>query len=79
MEVKEKIKRRMIEKMTELGAEKDYTEMSYDELYNEIMMNTGDIDTLMLIAESLRFNEILTDYQREKLLELIDKYATKVG
>jgi len=53
--------------------------MTYDELYNEIMMNSEDIDALMTIAESIRFNERLTDWQKEKLWELIDKMATKRG
>jgi len=58
---------------------KTYDEMSYDELYNEIMLNTEDIDTLMTIADLIRFNPRLTEFEKERLWDLIDKYAGKRG
>ena len=78
-EIRKKVREAFYRKLDELGVEKSLFEMTYDELYNEIMMNSEDIDALMTIAESIRFNERLTDWQKEKLWELIDKMATKRG
>jgi len=78
-EIKEKLREKFIEKLSELGGEKDITEMTYDEIYNEIMLNSEDVDYLMTIAEAIRFNPILTEWQKEKLWDLIDKIATKRG
>ena len=78
-EIRKKVREAFYRKLDELGVEKELLEMSYDELYNEIIMNSEDIDALMTIAESIRFNERLTDWQKEKLWELIDKMATKRG
>jgi len=74
-----KTSRTEVENETEENVETTLTKMSYDELYNEIMLNSEDIDALTTIAEAIRTHPNLTDFEREKLWEIIDKMVRKRG
>lgn len=77
--MEEYVKSRLMKKFEEKLEDKDLLEMSYDELYNEIMLNSDDIDTLTTIAEAVRSHPKLTDFEKEKLWEIIDKEIKKRG
>jgi len=78
-EIRKRLDEEFRKQLEKFEAVKTYDEMSYDELYNEIMLNTEDIDTLMTIADLIRFNPRLTEFEKERLWDLIDKYAGKRG
>jgi len=75
----DEVKQKLWKKFEEMLGGADITEMSYDEIYNEIVMNSEDVDALFTISEGIRFNKKLTDFEKEKLWELIDKLATIRG
>lgn len=77
--IKEEAEEKFREKLSEEGVEISYDEMSYDDLVNEIIENSDETETLFLIAEGVRLNPNLTDYQKNKLIELIEKEMHKPG
>ena len=74
-EIKMKILRKIEERLAELPA-KSYDEMTYDELYNEIIYNRDDPDILTLIAEGIRFNKNLTEIEKDELWSLIERLTS---
>ena len=57
----------------EFEKRKDYELLTFDELFNEIIYNADDPDVLSLIAEAIRFNDNLSDFEKEELWDLIDR------
>jgi len=72
-DIKEKLNEEFHRQLEKYVKDRGLDEMSYDELYNEIMLNSDDIDSLIIISEAIRFNEKLKDWEKDRLWELIDK------
>jgi len=78
-EERRKLMEKFVEKLKESDLPKSLMEMGYDELYNEIMLNSEDIDALTTISEAIRMNNILTEFEKDKLWEIIDRMVKKRG
>jgi len=76
-EIKSKILRRIEERTSDRV--KSYDEMTYDELFNEIVYNKDDSDTLTLIAEGIRHNPNLSDLDKDELWREIEKWMNRGG
>ena len=78
-EERRKLMEKFAEKLKESDLPKSLMEMDYDELYNEIMLNSEDIDALTTISEAIRMNNVLTEFEKNKLWQIIDKMMKKRG
>jgi len=78
-EERRKLMEKFAEKLEESDLPKSLMEMDYDELYNEIMLNSEDIDALTTISEAIRMNNVLTEFEKNKLWQIIDKMMKKRG